>query len=112
MFYFTLFLLFLYFKIARVHKKEEKFTTLYYAQHIAVAIAAIALYMYGLSHFSLVAVLGSSVVFFILAALMVTAVQLGIFVDGKPLVSISKIYKMMPFLAFFIIIFSLRFWSL
>lgn len=112
MFYFTLFLLFVYFKIARVHKKEEKFSTLHYAQHIAVASGGIALYMYGFSHFSPVMVVGSSIVFFIVAALMVTTVQLGIFVDGKPLLGISKLYKLMPFLAIVIVVLSLRFWSL
>ena len=112
LFYFTLFLLFLYFKIARVHKKEEKFLRLHYAQHIAVTIAAIALYMYGFSHFSLLSLFVSSFVFYIIAALVVTTVQLGIFIDGKPLVGISKIYKYMPFLAFFIIVLSLSFWAL
>ncbi len=112
MFYITLFLLFVYFKIARVHKKEEKFSTLLYAQHIAVAIAAIALYMYGFAHYSYIGLVGFSFLFFIMAALMVTVVQLGIFVDGKPLLGISTLYKIMPVLAVVIVILSLGFWAL
>jgi len=112
LFYFTLFLLFLYFKIARVHYKEEKVTSLQYLQHSAVVLGALALYSYAFMTLSALSVIAVSFVFFIIAALMVTAVQLGIFVDGKPLISVSKLYKAMPILAGIIVILSLRFWSL
>lgn len=112
MFYITLFLLFLYFKIARVHKKEQRLKPLDYALHIAVFIAAMILYMYGFTHISFLWLLVSTIVFFIGAALMVTAVQLGIFVDGKPLLGISKLYKIMPFLAGIIVLLSLQLASL
>ena len=108
--YLTLFLLFLYFKVARVHKKEEKFTRLLYAQHILVSIAAIALFMQCFETFSWFAVLSISFFFFIISALIVTAVQLGIFVDGKPIIGIGKLYKLMPFLAFLIVAFSFKSW--
>ena len=110
LYYFTLFLLFVYFKLARVHKKEEKFTTIIYAQHMMVAIAAIALFMNGFSHMGWFVLVGVSFLFFIVAALLVTAVQLGIFVDGKPVLGISKLYKMMPVLALVIAILSFRLW--
>jgi hypothetical protein len=107
LFYFTLFLLFFYFKLARVHKQGEKLTRLIYAQHILVAICAIALYTQGFQHYSMLSIGLSSFAFFIVSALMVAAVQLGIFVDGKPLIGISHLYKMMPFLAGVITLLSL-----
>jgi len=79
---------------------------------MVVAISALALYLYGFNHFDPLFIVGSSVVFFILSALMVTSVQLGIFVDGKPIISISKIYKLMPILAFCILVLSFGFWSI
>jgi hypothetical protein len=39
----------------------------------------------------------------IMASLMVTAVQLGIFIDGKPLLGLSQLYKAMPLLAVVVI---------
>jgi hypothetical protein len=104
-------MIFFYFKLARVHKQGEKLTRVMYAQHILVAISAMALYMQGLEQFSWYMVVGISFIFFIVAALMVAAVQLGIFVDGKPLIGISNLYKVMPFLAGVIAILSLGFWS-
>jgi hypothetical protein len=38
---------------------------------------------------------------------MVTAVQLGIFVDGKPVLGISKVYKFMPLLTLLIALITL-----
>jgi hypothetical protein len=37
--------------------------------------------------------------FFVLAALNVTAVQLGIFKDGKPMLGITRLYGMIPVIA-------------
>ena len=96
LFYPTLFLFFIYFKIARVHKKEEKMQKKVLFQHLVVFGSSLLLYAYGLSSFEWYYVAGSSLLFFIMAALLVTAVQLGIFVDGKPKFGISKVYKFLP----------------
>jgi hypothetical protein len=103
LFYLTLFLIFLYFKIARVHKKEERLTNLVVAQYMVVAVSSLLLYNYGFSHYSLWIVLLVSFIFFIVAALMVTAVQVGIFVEGKPLFGVGLLFKLMPFLAAIIV---------
>ncbi len=102
LFYLSLFLLFLYFKIARVHKKEEKFTKIILVQHIAVAVSASIIYLYGFTHFSSLALLIVSFLFFIIAALIITTVQLGIFIDGKPLLGINKVFKTIPLLTILI----------
>jgi hypothetical protein len=96
--------MFLYFKIARVHKKEERLNSLVVTQYIVVAISALLLYNYGLSHYSLWVILPVSFLFFIVAALMVTAVQVGIFVEGKPLFGVGFLFKLMPFLSALIVI--------
>jgi len=101
--YLTLFLIFLYFKLARVHKKEELLTGFMVLQHTVVALSGLLLYRYGFAHCSLLAVTVFSFLFFIIAALMVTAVQVGIFVEGKPLFGVSLLFKLMPFLAALII---------
>ncbi|WP_457747603.1 hypothetical protein [Sulfurimonas sp.] len=112
LFYFTIFLIFLYYKVARVYKKEENFTRLIYAQNMLVAISAFALYIYGFKHFNSYAIVGVSLFSFIVSALMITAIQLGIFVDGKPLFGISRLYKIMPLLALIIAVLSFRLWAI
>jgi len=107
MFYIALFLVFLYFKIARVHKKEERLNNLTIATHAIVAISATALLSYGFSHYNWIYMFVVLFIFFILAALMVTAVQVGVFVDGKPFIKISALYKSMPYLASAITIFTI-----
>ena len=104
LFYFTLFLVYLYFKVARVHKKEERLTNFVVAQHVAVAISAFALYRYGFAEFSSITILLSSFLFFIVVALMVTAVQVGIFVEGKPLFGVGLLFKLMPFLTGLVVV--------
>jgi glucan phosphoethanolaminetransferase (alkaline phosphatase superfamily) len=98
LFYFTLFLAFLYFKIARVNKKEERQTSRMLTQNFVVAISTTALLVYGISHIEWYLLILSSFIFFISAALMITAIQLGIFVDGKPTIKLSKVYFHLPFL--------------
>ncbi|WP_345975072.1 hypothetical protein [Sulfurimonas sp. HSL3-7] len=103
LFYPTLFLGLLYFKIFRVRRKLEKKavgTTLegFFAN---TALAVIVLFG-SLSepwYLLLTTVVGMN----IMASLMVTAVQLGIFIDGKPLLGLSQLYKVMPLLAMVVI---------
>ena len=111
LFYLSLFLLFLFFKIARVHKKEEKFTTITLLQHIAVALSASIIYIYGFTHFSPLALLIFSFLFFIISALIITTIQLGIFIDGKPLLGINKVFKFMPLLTITILSIALMYLS-
>jgi hypothetical protein len=107
LFYTTLFLIFIYFKLARVHKKEEQSSQKTYTLHAIVALSAIALYGYGIDNYSFLTIVIISFLFFIVAALMVTAVQVGVFVDGKPFIKMSNLYKAMPILSAVIAIFTL-----
>jgi len=100
LFYSTLFLLLLYFKIARIHKKEEKSTLVMNLQHILVLLSAFSLFAYGFTHHSWYLVLVISFLFFIISTLLVTVIQLGIFIDGKPQFGISKMYLFLPILTF------------
>ena len=106
LFYITLFLIFLYFKIARVHKKEERVTISIILLHILVFLSTISLYVYGFGSYDLIALFGLSFLFFIVAALVVTTIQLGIFIDGKPLLGINKVFKFMPIITAVIVILS------
>jgi amino acid transporter len=111
MFYLDLFLIFLYFKIARVHKKEEKFTNSVIATHAIVALSAFALLAYGFNSNSWLYIFLVSFLFFIAAALMVTAVQVGIFIDGKPFIKLSSLHKSMPFIAAIVAILTVGIYS-
>ena len=106
MLYVALFLFFLYFKIARVHKKEEQLNPVVVLEHIVVFVTAVVLFNYAFHTIALLQLAVVSLVFFILAALMVTAVQLGIFINGKPMVKVSQIYKLFPFIAGGFVLFS------
>ena len=92
-FYLALFLAFLYFKIARVYKKEEKQNANFWVLNALVAVAITALLVYGFMHESWYIVLIVSYLFFVAVALLVSAVQLGVFIDGKPFVKISHLFK-------------------
>lgn len=111
-FYFSLFLAFLYFKIARVYKKEEKTNTNFVVQNIVVAIAVALLLIYGFRHESWYMVLLVGYIFFIMASLMVSAVQLGIFIDGKPFIKISHLFKMMALFGILISFADLYLWGI
>jgi len=110
LFYLSSFLFFIYLKIARVHKKEEKLSALMILQHVLVSMAMTGTYFYGFSHLSWYLVVLTSLIFFIIAALIVTVVQLGIFVDGKPQFGISTFYKFLPLLTLIIITLSAIIW--
>jgi hypothetical protein len=110
-FYFTLFLSFLYFKIARVHNKEEKSNILVLLQHIIVAPTIIALLIYGFMHLEWYFVLLSMFIFLIMASLIITTIQLGIFIDGKPLLGITKVYSFLPLFSVSIIALSSILWT-
>jgi hypothetical protein len=110
LFYPTIFLFFIYLKIARVHKKEEKLTNIVLIQHFLVILSALSSFSYGFVNLDWYMVVLSSFIFFIIAALVVTAVQLGIFIDGKPQFGISKVYSFLPLLTAIIISLSAILW--
>ena len=105
LFYLILFLILFYFKLARVHKKEEQLTGFFLLQHAVIAISTLFLYRYGFLHFSLWSIAFFTFLFFILSALIVTAVQIGVFVEGKPLFGMDLLFKLMPFLTGVIVVF-------
>ncbi len=106
----AIFFIFLYFKIARVHKKEEFLSQRIIITHTIAAVGAFLIFAYAFSHYSAFIVLTESFVSFIIAALLITAVQVGIFVDGRPLIKMSHIYKSIPFLAAFLLFLALILW--
>ncbi|SFV52810.1 hypothetical protein MNB_SM-7-14 [hydrothermal vent metagenome] len=111
MLYFSaLFFSFLYFKIARVYKKEEKVTKAIIIQNSIVGVAILLLLVYGIIYKTWYITLLVAYLFFIVAALIVSAVQVGVFLDGKPFVKISHLHKSMPFLGAFIVLADLYLW--
>ena len=111
LFYLALFFAFLYFKIARVHRKEEKTSRILLAQHWLVGLAILAILRYGGLYVSWYVFMPLLFLSATMASLMVTAIQLGIFVDGKPLFGLTQTYKYFPFLGFIVIVFSALLWG-
>ena len=110
-FYIALFLAFLYFKIARVHKKEERLNSFMVLQHIIVGSSILALFIYGARYFEWYMFVPFLFVFATIASLMVTVIQLGIFVDGKPLLGLSQVYRKLPFLSALLVVSTLFLWA-
>ena len=110
MLYLMIFLIFLYFKIARVHNKEEKTNLFWKIQNLTVVIVAILTYIYAFNHIAWYLVIIVSFLSFISSAMLITAVQLGIFIDGKPLFGMDKVYKNTIFLVLLLVIFSAILW--
>jgi hypothetical protein len=95
LFYFTLFLAFFYFKVYRVRASVESATVLRHLETFMALGAGLALLVFGFLTLSWYLVLIASIVFFLLSALMIVAIQLGIFVDGQPLIGMDFIFKLM-----------------
>jgi len=111
-FYVTLFLAFLYFKIARVYKKEEKSNANFWVLNSIVALAIAALIVYGFLNETWYIFLIVSYIFFIAASLIVSAVQLGVFIDGKPFVKISHLFQSLAIIGMFISFADLYLWGI
>lgn len=112
MFYVTLFFLALYFKIARVHKKEEKSSSVVLIQHILVGISVASTLIYGFRFENSIVFLLLLLLFAVMASLMVTAIQLGIFVNGKPLFGLSRFYRYLPLMTSAIVLLNGFLWSM
>ncbi len=110
LFYLAMFFSFLYFKIARVYKKEEKLNSSIIIQHAIVSISSISLLSYAALNIQWYAFLPLVFVFAIISSLMITTIQLGIFVDGKPIFGLKKLYALLPVLTFFIALSSSLAW--
>ncbi|WP_295052026.1 hypothetical protein [Sulfuricurvum sp.] len=111
-FYSALFLAFLYFKIARVHKKEERVSSSDFIQNLFVGAAIVSLLVYGFMYKNLYQLIPTFFLFSTIVSLMVTAVQVGIFVDGKPLLGLKQIYRSLPLLRVFIVLLIAVLWSM
>jgi hypothetical protein len=112
LFYFALFLLFFYYKVARVYKKEEQSNMPMHIQNFLVFLAAIALFVYGFIHYTWYVVLLVAYIFYILNALLVSAIQLGVFIDGKPFVKLSHLYKVLAFVGMFLYFSNFYLWGI
>lgn len=104
LFYPTLFLSLLYFKIFRVRRKQEKTLPLTKAEALLTNSVILGLTLFGFMTESWYSMLIALVLMNIMASLMITAVQLGIFIDGKPILGISKLYTFTPLLALSVIL--------
>jgi len=96
LFFITSFLFFIELKIIRVFKKEEGFIPSIVLQLIMILLSAVVFYKYAYVNVSLLSIIASSIVFFIIAEFIVVAVQLGFFKDGKPVFGLTKLYKFIP----------------
>lgn len=95
-FYTALFLTLFYFKIGRVHKKEERMNRTIKMVHVLMIMSVIGTVLYGYDHLNPYRWVPSIFLFAIIASMFVTAVQVGIFVDGKPLFKLSDLYRLFP----------------
>jgi len=79
-------------------------------QHSIVAIVSLFVFYHAFLEYEWYIVLAMSILFFIIAALLITVVQLGIFMDGKPLIGMHRVYKSTPYLVILIVICTLSLW--
>lgn len=103
LFYPTLFAGLLYFKVFRVRRQQEKLSFWTKVKGILTLTLALALVIFGFATAPWYTILIAIVVMNIMASLMITTVQLGIFIDGRPLFKISAVYRWMPLLALVVI---------
>jgi len=96
LYFLTSLLFFIELKIIRVFRKEEGFIPSIVTQLFIILFSAYIFYQYAYLNFSLVTIIVSSILFFIIAEFAVVAVQLGFFKDGKPIFGLTKLYKFIP----------------
>jgi len=97
--YATLFLALFYFKVFRVRRKQEQRSFLTQVEDAVSNSALFALVIFGFLSEPWYMMLFALVIMSVIASLIVTAVQLGFFIDGKPVFGISKLYALMPLLS-------------
>jgi len=106
LFFISSLLFFIELKIIRVFRKEEGFIPSIVFQLALILFSATIMYKYAYINFSLLSIILSSILFFIIAEFAVTAVQLGFFKDGKPVFGLTKLYKFIPIFTLLIILLS------
>jgi len=104
LFYVTLFLVFFYLKVYRVRASVESATAFRQLETFVTLGAGLALLVFGFLTLSWYLVLVPALLFFLISALMIVAIQLGIFVDGKPIIGMDFIFKLMLPLSVIIVI--------
>ena len=103
-FYLCLFLIFFYFKISRVQKNEEKISKYIKFRNIFIFITSVLLFISFYKTLALFSIIIFSVLFFILNEILITVIKLGIFVNGKPILTISKLYSTLNIISLIIIL--------
>jgi len=95
MFYLTMFLGFFYLKVFRVRRLHEGPSIPTYTAGFFAISSLLVLIVFGLINMTWYIVLIFAFAFFIISALMISAVQLGMFKDGKPILVMAQIYNLM-----------------
>jgi len=103
-FYLCLFLIFFYLKISKVQKNEEKISRFIKIRNLIILIASVLLFISFYKNIALSSIIIFSLLFFILNEILITVIKLGIFIDGKPVLTISKLYSTLNIISLVIIL--------
>jgi len=98
-FYLTLFTGLLYFKLFRVRRQQERLSLWNIFEGTVTLTLLAVVVISGFMTAPWYDVLLGVVISAVIVSLMITTVQLGIFIDGKPLFKLSALYRVMPLLA-------------
>lgn len=102
--YLTLFIGLLYFKLFRVRRQQEQLSLWNMLEGTVTLLLLFGVIVFGFMIENWYSMLAGVVVSAVIVSLMITTVQLGIFIDGKPLFKLSALYRLMPLLALLSII--------
>ena len=102
--YLTLFIGLLYFKLFRVRRQQEQLSLWNKLEGTVTLLLLFGVIVFGFMIENWYSMLAGVVVSAVIVSLMITTVQLGIFIDGKPLFKLSALYRLMPLLALLSII--------
>ena len=102
--YLTLFIGLLYFKLFRVRRQQEQLSLWNMLEGTVTLLLLFGVIVFGFMTENWYSMLAGIVISAVIVSLMITTVQLGIFIDGKPLFKLSALYRLMPLLALLSII--------
>ena len=97
--YLVLFIGLLYFKLFRVRRQQERLTLLNRVEGTVTLLFLFVLIIFGFITEPWYIMLLGIIISAVIVSLIITTVQLGIFIDGKPLFKLSALYRFMPVLA-------------
>ena len=97
--YLVLFVGLLYFKLFRVRRQQERLTLLNRVEGTVTLLLLFSIIIFGFITETWYTMLLGTIISAVIVSLMITTVQLGIFIDGKPLFKLSALYRWMPVLA-------------